>query len=734
MIGSPNKIKIYIVFVAAALCAAVPATLHAAVNAEAELGYTSYAADVNGAKVDADSFRQRYSLLYSDNGLIGRGRVGRYRYSLGYEWASFSSKVSSPDGQTDSSRGAGHLLYQGEIRMRPPTIPLTLKAYSRDLSRTAFFDDYQAQVTDAIIAPGIAGTLYNGTHIRNGLVLGLGVKEETRRPIYKDMPRLLVDYTDSYDRDMKATSPVDSRLSFLVVSLMKGDAAFSYWRTDFKDKVNPSTYNEQKYTIGNVSYQEGRKWVDLTNWIKVSADISHTRRIPQGSLEDASTEYDLNLFAMASRDRWEMTTFNNFNRQTDRNSRSEQMNLPLFVKGTWNRDTDWQLRLQSTDSTTTTFASGIEDSQSDQIASLRVNMFRREMFTLTPSVHVARVLDSATESLKLGAGVETNSTRRFSDRYALFGRYGIEVTKSDQEGQSSSDSVRHTLVGRGLYKATDNLKLELEEQFTASTGETLAEATSSSSITAGGGISTIGGAGQETLSRHYRSTTKFSASWVPVARLRVGFVVTGDVLKQQDLPMDTTATVTNTVDYTLPTFVVGSSLSVSKRFVGDQGKTDVGASGYARYAPDKTKSSEMRLMLAQSDEDGTSTTNLELFQRYRHTIFSGAGYGRKLFDIVEELSWSKRRYITPGFAEVLDSKKRLTLGTDYFLTRNVILSATIRYSLLDPDDKKEILGSGGVAFNFDKLQATMEYTYGKRDGKTDNRTEKRFAANLRKQF
>jgi len=38
-----------------------------------------------------------------------------------------------------------------------------------------------------------------------------------------------------------------------------------------------------------------------------------------------------------------------------------------------------------------------------------------------------------------------------------------------------------------------------------------------------------------------------------------------------------------------------------------------------------------------------------------------------------------------------------------------------------------------VGLNFRKLQANLEYTYGKRDG-SDNRIEKRIAANVKKFF
>lgn len=62
------------------------------------------------------------------------------------------------------------------------------------------------------------------------------------------------------------------------------------------------------------------------------------------------------------------------------------------------------------------------------------------------------------------------------------------------------------------------------------------------------------------------------------------------------------------------------------------------------------------------------------------------------------------------------------------------MSAVIRYSLLDPGNKKELFGSGGIGVQFPLLQANIDYSYGRRTGDRDNRVEKRFSANLKKQF
>ena len=73
-------------------------------------------------------------------------------------------------------------------------------------------------------------------------------------------------------------------------------------------------------------------------------------------------------------------------------------------------------------------------------------------------------------------------------------------------------------------------------------------------------------------------------------------------------------------------------------------------------------------------------------------------------------------------------------GGDYYPTKYLFMSAVIRYSLLDPGDKKELFGSGGIGVRFPALQANIDYSYGKRNGYMDNRVEKRFSANLKKQF
>ena len=719
----------------AIVAAGMTGPVEARLNGETELGYVDYDSSANGRQRDGSTFQQRYALLYSNKGLLEHGRLGRYQYGLGYEWASFRTRISSDGDDGTLSTSTGHLLFNGALQLKPAKLPLRLDAYSQDLNRTTFLDT-GAFLQQDIMNPGITTSLVNGTRIRSGITLVYGLAQDSTHPLYRELPRLTLDYKNYYDRDLKSSMPINTRATNWDVALTKGDVEIGFFRYDYSDKINDlSSYIQDRFTIGTTTYRDGRRWVDLTNWIKLSTDASFTRR-RGGSISDAGDDYDINLQAKAIRDRWNVMTFNSFNRSQREDGLSHTMIVPVYAKGTWNSDTDWQVRLLAKQRKKDGPRLNAQDNSTDLLATVRVNTFKRSAFTLTPSLSVEQIEDSDKTTVIMLGAVEAASTRRFSSRYALYGRYSLGLTASET-ATADTDYMLQTLQGRGVYTVSDRLRLELEETLKYGSGTNDTE--TYAGVLSGNFTDTTyvpGSAVQREIRPNtmYQSTTKLTASWIPAPRFRVGFMLTGDVLKQQDQDADILASLVNTVDYSLPSFSVGSTIRVAKRNFGEQDVTELSGSGSAVYKPNQKMSSEVRYNVSYTTENDSTLTHMNVFQRFKYSFFKNGGFGRRLFDVTEELSFYRTRDVEPGLLRQNDSEKRLTFGGDYYPTKYLLMSAVIRYSLLDPGDKKELFGSGGIGVQFPSLQANIDYSYGRRTGVNDNRVEKRFSANLKKQF
>ena len=262
----------------------------------------------------------------------------------------------------------------------------------------------------------------------------------------------MIDYRDSYDRDLKNLTPMELRAKELNVTLSKGDVEVGFFRYDYSDKINgTSSYINDRFTIGTLSYEEGRKWVDLTNWIQLSTDANFIRR-RGGNINYAGDDYEINLQAKAIRDRWNVMTFNSFNRSQREDGLSHAMIVPVYAKGTWNSDTDWQVRLLADQRKKDGPHLNPKDNSTDLLASVRVNTFKRSAFTLSPSLSVEQIEDSDKTTVIMLGEVEAASTRRFSSRHALYGRYSLGLNTSES-ATANTDYMLHTLQGREIGRA-----------------------------------------------------------------------------------------------------------------------------------------------------------------------------------------------------------------------------------------------------------------------------------------
>ncbi|MBT0653774.1 hypothetical protein [Geomobilimonas luticola] len=742
----------------------IPLSAHARLTGEAELGYVKYDATVDGAKViDANSFQQRYSLLYSNSLAFAGGRVGGANYSLGYEWGSFDTTVKSslPGVGQSVSQNRGHFLFNGEVLIDPKELPLTFFAYSRDMNRMQFQDDLwqigsftsNGFVGD-IVRPNMPSNIVDGQRIYSGATLLLGVRNGMTNgynEIFRLFPMLMLDYKDEIIHDPKSFTPMDTRLSrFAFVSLNKKDNWFHFRSTRYSDYINPDNdWKEKAFQIGTIDQNLQRKWVDFTNWIKLSVDGGWTKRDAANPIY-TTERYDINLFAIATRKTWEARNFNTFSRWTEGKILHYDANVPVYVTGTWGADTDWRFRVSDREQKLMS-TSGVWESTSDVLSSLQVTTFKRSPFTLTPSASVEYYDTTTTgKTLALEGAVETASTRRFSSRYELFGRYDIKYFTAERSGVASSTYLTQDIDGRIAYIPSSKWRFQLEQRFQMGSGTN--PGINGAVITVNNDFNTITDSNKYiqrdglTINDYTRSVSSATVNWSPLARLSISLSASEDVLMASGQPASYITNLSNTVSYS----VADLSVHVNNRYQiqnSNQGtNNDLNSSALVSYKPNRNMDGSLNFIYERQTIDSDSSTYIDLTQKFNYNFYRVNGINRKILELNEQIDYTKnsnQRTSSPllisglmsGLVSTTASSTvtRISLGARYYPLQRLYLAATSQYYLLEPGAIKGQIYTGSIGFTANKLQVSLDYSYGTQQNSV-KRVEQRFAANMKKFF
>ncbi|AJE04203.1 hypothetical protein [Geobacter pickeringii] len=722
----------------------------ARVTADAELGYVGYEAEANGKKVvSAHSFQQRYSLIYQNSGLFYDGRIGSYDVNLGYEWGSFNTKIKNPSDPTDSgsnanpSISAGHLLYRGEVVLDPLELPLKIKAYSYDMNRLAFTKDSTGPVSvgGTLVGPGLTTDLQDGVSINTGVTMLFGVKNGLTNgynAIFQHIPLVMLDYRDELRKDTKSTSPIDTRLRRLAfVSLNKRDNWFHFRTTRFDDHLNPTqSFTESQFQLGTIDHLLTRRWIDMTNWLKISTDGQFTKHTTADAVRTFES-YDFNLFAVAERRSWDARTFTTFTRRKDNDGLTLERTIPVYVKGVLNGDTDWKGTLYARDQKVSR-PDGSESLMNDRNGSLRVDMFKRAPFTLGTFTKVEHSESNGAKILSFEGGVETASTRRFSRDYTLSASYNVKYFDAANGQADNSTYLNQNAAARLTYAPSTTMRIEAEENVSTGSGNN-PRVYSNQSIVINGGLTGNTGVGSAfdhndaNVNEYLRSVTTLAGYWTPLPRLKVSTALSEDILTQPGMPSDSVTAVRGDIDYSVSDVTVRVRGNYRYRSQGGQVTDFFDGQGVVEYKPNSHLETSLYYIYSFGHDTPTTRTEVvDIRQRVSYSFFSTRGLARKLLEISEEYDYNR----TQNFGMTVStptSTQRLTLGARYYPLRSLFVGGNARFSLLEPNSVTEQVYNASIGVTFSKLQASLDYSYGKRDG-NDNRIEKRISANVKKIF
>ena len=728
-----------------AFCGLYPADALGKLSAEAELAYVNYdAKDNTGSHLSAHSLTQRYSLLYHDQGKIIDGRLGKYNLSLGYDWSTFDTKISSTTGSDSPSASRGHIIYQGEVVIDPKEIPLRLTAYSRDMNRNAFSQDssnllgsLQGRGNSLLGSPQLATGIMNGIHIDSGATLVMGVKNGMTNgynELLRHFPMLMLDYRDSINRDRNASFPVDNRFSRLAfVSLNKKDNWFHYRLLSYEDYINSdNNYKESQVQLGTIDHNMQRRWIDFSNWLMVSADGQLTKRM-NATTADNYDEFDLNLFGYARRSAWEARSFNNFNRNKEENGRiTYRTTVPVYVNGSLNADTSWSTRFSYNEN---------HDNQNNQFTDIsggyRIDTFKRSPFTLSQQLDIEKASTNISELFIISGAVETTSTARFSRNVGLGATYNIRNYLSDTNS-SSSNFLDQNISAYATYSPTNLTRMSLRQtnRITSGTSQYVSSTVEGANI----------GIQQYTNPRNnsyegngstFQSITDFSISWNPLPRLNTSLSINEDIYIPQNDARSYKTNVVHRADYSGTNF----KLTTNNTFTIDN--TEPESNSYslisensAQYTFNRNLDSSIRISYYKGLSDLDESDNLSMSQTLNYNYYRTNGVTRKLFEIHETFEHTEGRTTTTvNNITTVSNKNRtsaLSLGARYYPLRQLILAAGSKYSFFSTFSDYTLTYYASLGLNFRLFQASLDYAYG--TARSDGRIEKRFTANFRKTF
>lgn len=739
-------------------CAVLPVVASAdttSLRGGAELIYGEHYADDGDVRVlDASYFAQQYSLAYGRKGKIANGRGGVYDLLLGYEWNSLSSDFNGEETDIDT----GKILYRGDVRFEPGGLPFRLHLYSQDMHKTTFTGRgidtiFESSPSDSFQLTDPITNLNNGQHLRTGMTLVVGIRNGHYQGRYRDVlsnfPRLLVDYEQIDVRDMKSATPQhyrDRNLAF--VSLNKKDNWFHYRLFQHRNYLLPSEdFEEQRYLIGTVDHTNRRQWINLTNWIKISADGGYLSGQNLNNTQDVTERYDVNLFATASRADWRATSFNTFSRAIELGELRKTLEVPLYLQGDASRDTGWRFRFVGRQEHRLLLSSGLEQDEDSLYASTRVDLFRTGRVIVAPLAEAEVKGGDYGEGSAVRIGFETFTNRKYNPEYDLFGSYSLTRFEGTGRTGLDTDFWEQRAKGRVETRIGRSVTAGAEQEFVYGTG-TLDREVSSYIIPVSDTGLTLSSVGTKLIDGEvFRSISKVYGEHV-MRRFRNRFEVIYDYLSEPGND-EGQVILEHRLRYDQRSFladmrsrlVIGGDVGAGGQFgVGVLGLADNGQSAdrlfehttSLDYSPTRAIDARLRLNYDWRDGSGGSSSHWLGTQDFGYSFFTVNGVVRKIAEITEKFEY-ERFTAMEGSTQTATV---LTLGGNYYPTRVYYVGGRVRYDLRSPEDTAALTWFAETGANFQKLQVSLDYAYGTRTAGVTlpDRVEQRWEVKVKKIF
>ncbi len=719
----------------------------AVVDGSVEWNYVNFERDhKDGDNFSASSFSQRYSVLYSQSGLLGGGRLGSWTLGLGAEWAAFDSDVDGEEIDMDSFK----ILYNGDLLIAPGGLPFRLHAYSYDLDAiTTTKDNVVGLSRSPYLRPWIATDLNNGQTIHTGVQFVAGIRNGSYLGKYREAlsqwPRILLDYRDIYRRDIKAITPTKFRQRDLAfVSLNKKDNWFHYRIYDFKDYINTrNDTREETVLLGTIDHLLKRQWIHLTNWIQISVDGSYTTTKDQLSTSDES-RYDVNLFSTMQWRDLKVANFSYFSRERTGSRVAQYLDVPIYLNNRISPDVNlrgqvvvnrWEEKIDS--------RLREKEDVYYSTAKYETNITRRIRVNYEVEAEYNTRKQGNAQGLR--AEVEAYSNRVTRDRLSWYGNLGLGRFSGDALNDDDTGYWESFGTGRVTYSLTRSLRLEVSQELLYGSGSIGAYTTSYLVPRSTRGFDYTDG---EVARDDNYLRTQTGLSLEHSGRNRLSNRVSALYKYEEDaresrwvfelehrLRYDRKSFSVNMTNY-LSTGDIQSNDTQGKSFLGSN--QDVNSVDrlyrhrtHLNYLPNKYWLAEFDLDVewrrgkTRGSSSNKNNSTILFTQKLRRNFYAINGVIRKLADIEQRIDYEK---FMGGFDQ---EWMTYTLAGNYYPINFLSFGGRFEYRYYNPG-QNIMLFSLSTGLHFPKFQVDFDYEYGTDDDRQI--VVQRYEVNVRKTF
>lgn len=464
------------------------------------LEMANYRAEEAGAEVEkVTSMRQQYTLGIEKKGVLGDNRLGSYTLLLGYEF-NVVDVERYDQGVRDATFGkidTDKIYYNANIHLAPGGLPFRLHLFAKDLTRSTLGsrnfsnlrlgNQSQSRFSGHLVDAEVPTDLINGTHQVYGATLLLGIRNGSYLGQYRDvlshLPRLLIDYKQEDVKDLhNVISQTHYRHRDLAfVSLNKLD---NWVHVRMRDYINFLNEEDNSSTaqvmIGTIDHNLNRQWINLTNWIKISGELSLTTE-EEKYWPDPRVTYNTNLFAVANRDDIQANILSSFERINDGSLITSKLDVPIVVNFERNRDTLIRTRL-ITEMMQSTPVEGIALSPLDDgggytsedtrmYLDLSADLQRTRAIKIKPRFEIETFSDANAKSgvaLRLGGEFASNTALRKSLSWLA----GYSLTNiQTKDGSASDNYLQNDFYGQVDQDVNSTLRIGGRSLLQVSTGD-----------------------------------------------------------------------------------------------------------------------------------------------------------------------------------------------------------------------------------------------------------------------
>lgn len=736
--------------------------LRQTLRGDATVGAQQYRGESAGMRQEATSLYQQYTVTVTREDNFYKGRAGVYTLMVGYELNRLAPTFER-NGVRDpevTAINAGKLYYNGSLTLAPGGLPFRLTLYARDTKRTFFVDnasydsyatglqaEFRGQSNRQLLTPGIFTDVDDGTHQDMGATLLLGIRNGSYLGAYRDvlsqLPRLLIDYKQSEVEDTHSTFDKTHYLTrdLAFVSLNKKDNWVHLRMRDHSDFLNPFNDTATKQVmVGTVDHVMARQWVNMTNWIKVSGDLSYT--LEKKVAVDPVHTYLMNMFVVGQRNGVASTVYSRFSRENDGRFLDYEAEIPMNVTVDFDRDTRFRSRFIYESKETSLLAGQFLESN-DPFANFNVGaadftdlyidnqleLLRSRRIIVKPRLEVeSRQQGDNRDGLATRLGAEVQSNSQLNKSFLWLGGYALTVTRSNDATRDATGTfIQNEIYGRGDKNLSRALRVGGRSSLTVGSGEGR-QGVGFRIPTMSGGLSGGAGSSDNVDSSYGGMLTRGDLSLFLDHRyqrlgnrLEVGFeFFSGDDVTTQR------STLQHALSYheTAHRFDWQSTLSVGEKiasyasvnfdYLGAKNIDNNSAIWESKltYQYDPNRSAGLTLIGdirgSQGDDDNLA---YRLAEKLFYRIFTSNGIVRRLAEFSEEIGYEKVTLSVDGRGTSLFGRfSALYFPTRYFYAK--LGSEVVAYL---GSSAQQHISHGEVGFDFEKLKLAANYSQAYKD-------------------